>query len=94
VIEFIDGSDTGSPYEGKTGRLLRLEPEGDGWTGGRVLVEGIPFPTALLIDGEDRIYISVHGAFSAPNSGLVLRFDDLVATTSTGPPIVFAEPSP
>jgi hypothetical protein len=94
VIEFIDGSDTGSPYQGKTGRLLRLEPEGDGWTGGRVLVERIPFPTALLIDGEDRIYISVHGAFSAPNSGLVLRFDDLVATTSTGPPIVFTEPSP
>ncbi len=94
VIEFIDGSDTGSPYEGKTGRLLRLEPEGDGWTGGRVLVERIPVPTALLIDGEDRIYLSVHGAFSAPTSGLVLRFDDLVATTSTGPPIVFAEPSP
>jgi len=94
VIEFIDGSDTGSPYQGKTGRLVRLEPEGDGWTGGRVLVEGIPFPTALLIDDEDRIYISVHGAFSAPNSGLVLRFDDLVATTSTGPPIVFAVPSP
>ena len=94
VIEFIDGSDTGSPYRGRTGRLLRLEPEGAGWTEGRVLVEGMPFPTALLIDGDDRIYISVHGAFSAPNAGLVLRFDDLAQRTSSGSPLKFVESSP
>ena len=93
VIEFIDGTESDDPYRGKTGRLIRLEPEGDGWTAGRTLVQGLPFPTALLIDGEDRVYISVHGAFSAPNSGLVLRFDDLANRTSSGPPVDFEESS-
>jgi len=41
------------------------------------LVGGLPFPTALLIDGQDRAFVSVHGAFSEPESGLVIRFDDL-----------------
>ncbi len=94
VLEFVDGTETGDPYRGKTGRLLRLEPEGDGWKAGRVLVERMPFPTALLIDDEDRIYVSVHGAFSAPNSGLVLRFDDLAQVRSSEPPVVFVENSP
>jgi len=71
--------------------LKRLEPEGDGWTASRVLVQRMPFPTALLIDGEDRIYISVRGAFSSPNSGLVLRFDDLANRTSSGPPVDFED---
>lgn len=91
VLEFIDGTETGDPYRGKTGRLLRLEPEGDGWAAGQVLVQGLPFPTALLIDGQDRIYISVHGAFSPPNSGLVLRFDDLTRRGSSESPIGFAD---
>ena len=56
-----------------------------------MLVQRMPIPTALLIDGEDRIYISVHGAFSAPNSGLVLRFDDLANRTPSGPPIDFED---
>ena len=94
VIEFIDGTETGDPYRGTTGRLIRLEPEGDGWTAGRVLVRGMPFPTALLIDDRDRIYISVHGAFSSPNSGLVLRFDGVAQRSSNRPPIGFVESSP
>ncbi len=94
VLEFVDDTETGDPYRGKTGRLLRLDPEGDGWTGGRVLVERVPFPTALLIDGEDRIYISVHGAFSSPNTGLVLRFDDLAQRRPSEQPVVFVESSP
>jgi len=93
VLEFIDGTETGDPYRGKTGRLLRLEPTGDGWAAERVLVQRIPFPTALLIDDKDRIYISVHGAFSAPNSGLVVRFDDLATRTSGGRPIEYKENS-
>ncbi len=91
VLEFIDGTETGDPYRGKTGRLVRLETTADGWGAGRVLLQRIPFPTALLIDGEDRIYISVHGAFSAPNSGLVVRFDDLATRTSGGRPIDYKE---
>ncbi len=94
VLEFIDGTETSDPYRGKTGRLIRLEPQGDGWTTGRVLVQDMPFPTALLIDAEDRVYISVHGAFSSPNSGLVLRFDDLVRRTSSEPLIRFVDGSP
>ena len=94
VLEFIDGTETGDPYRGKTGRLIRLEPEGDGWIAGPVLVRGIPFPTALFIDGEDRIYISVYGAFSSPGSGLVVRFDDLAQRTLGGRPIEFAKASP
>jgi hypothetical protein len=93
VLEFIDGTETGDPYRGKTGRLLRLEPEGDGWASGQVLVQDLPFPTALLIDGQDRIYISVHGAFSPPNSGLVLRFDDLARRGSSEAPIRFVDSS-
>ena len=91
VIEFIDATETGDPYRGKTGRLIRLQPEGDDWVGRRVLVQGLPFPTALLIDDDDRIYISVHGAFSSPGSGLVVQFDDLAQRTSDGPPIRYAE---
>ena len=94
VIEFLESSETGDPYGGTTGRLIRLEPEGDGWIVGRVLVQGLPFPTALLIDGDDRIYISVHGAFSSPGSGLVVRFDDLAQTASNGLPIRFVDSSP
>ena len=73
VLEFGDASETGDPYRGKTGRLVRLERDGDGWAGGQVLVLGLPFPTALLIDADDRVYISVHGAFSSAGSGLVVR---------------------
>lgn len=94
VLEFLEASETGDPYRGTTGRLIRLEPEGDGWVAGRVLVEGLPFPTALLIGDDDRIYISVHGAFSSPGSGGVVRFDDLTQRTPDGLPIRFVESSP
>jgi hypothetical protein len=94
VLEFLESSETGDPYRGTTGRLIRLEPEGDGWIAGRVLVEGLPFPTALLIGDDDRIYISVRGAFSSPGSGVVVRFDDLTRRTPDGPPIRFVESSP
>jgi len=93
VLEFIDGTETSDPYRGKTGRLIRLEPQGDGWTEGRVLVQDMPFPTALLIDAGDRVYISVYGAFSQPNNRLVLRFDDLAQQASTDPPIRFVRRS-
>ncbi|MEE8376656.1 MAG: ScyD/ScyE family protein [Acidimicrobiia bacterium] len=94
VLEFQEASETGDLYRGTTGRLIRLEPEGDGWVAGRVLVEGLPFPTALLIGDDDRIYISVHGAFSSPGSGVVVRFDDLTQRTPVGLPIRFVESSP
>lgn len=89
VLEFIDDTESSDPYRGRTGQLVRLDPQDEGWTGRRVLVQNIPFPTALLIDRADRIYISVHGAFSVPGSGLVARFDDLATRTTDGPPIRF-----
>lgn len=56
-------------------------------------VHGLPFPTALLIDGRDRIYISVYGSFSQPSSGLVVRFDDLALRGSSEPPTRFTDSS-
>lgn len=91
VLEFVYAAETGDPYREKTGRLLRFEREGDGGRVGQVLVEGLPFPTALLIDADDRVYISVRGAFSPPNSGAVLRFDALVQRAGSESPIVFQE---
>ena len=90
VLEFIGDEDGSDPYRGKTGRLVRLELQGDRWKGEQVLVDGIPFPTALLIDNTDHVYVSVHGAFSAPGSGLVVQFDDLATRTVETPPIPFS----
>ncbi len=93
VLEFIDDTGSSDPYRGRVGRLLRLDPHGDGWASSVVLVQNLPFPTALLIDGHDRIYISVHGAFSGLNTGLVLRFDELATLPSPDLPIDFVDGS-
>ena len=94
VLEFIgdgDGDGDGSdPYREKTGRLVRLEPQGDRWTDQHVLVDDIPFPTALLIDNADHVYVSVHGAFSTSGSGLIARFDDIATRTVEMSPIPFS----
>ena len=90
VLEFIGDGDVSDPYRGKTGRLVRLEPRGDRWTDQQVLVDGIPFPTALLIDNADHVYVSVHGAFSTSGSGLIAQFDDLATRTLETPPIPFS----
>lgn len=91
VLEFIDGIETDDPYQGKTGRLLRFAPASDGWRDAQVLVERLPFPTALLIDAEDRIYVSIRGAFSAPETGLVVRFDRLADRAARQPPLLFQD---
>ena len=90
VLEFIGDQESNDPYRGKTGRLVRLNPLGDRWTDMHVLIDHIPFPTALLIDSSDRAYISVHGAFSEQGSGLVARFDDLATRTADTLPIPFS----
>jgi hypothetical protein len=77
VLEFVYASDADDPYRDKTGRLLRFRPQGKGWGAGQILVEGLPYPTALLINSDDQMYISIHGAFSPPGSGAVLQFKDL-----------------
>ena len=89
VLEFIDGTETDDPYRGKTGRLLRFAPASDGWQAGQVLIDRLPFPTALLIDAEDRIYVSIRGAFSSPGSGVVVRFDALAQRPPGLPPLQF-----
>ena len=79
VLEFVDAADPVHPYDGESGRLLRFE-RGDGdWKGPQVLVDGLAHPTSMLIGPNDEIYISVGGAFSAPHSGSVIRFDELAA---------------
>lgn len=93
VLEFIDDTGSSDPYRDRVGRLLRHDPRGDGWASGVVLVQNLPFPTALLVDGHDRIYISVHGAFSGPNTGLVLRFDELATRPLADQPIEFVDGS-
>ncbi len=91
VLEFVSAAETGDPYRGKTGRLLRFDRQGDGWSAGLVLVKGLPFPTALLIDDQDRSYVSVHGAFSSAESGLVIRFDDLAREPASRFPLEYSE---
>jgi hypothetical protein len=90
VLEFIGDGDVSDPYRGRTGRLVRLEPQGDRWNDQQVLVDDIPFPTALLIDKSDHVYVSVHGAFSASGSGLIAQFEDLATRTVETPPIAFS----
>ena len=94
VLEFIDGTESNDPYRDRTGRLIRLEPHAGQWTGQQVLVEGIPFPTALLINDADQAYISVHGAFSESGSGIVARFDDLAIRPTRDLPIRFIDDTP
>ncbi len=89
VLEFVSAAESGFPYPARTGRLLRFDRRGDGWSNGLVLVEGLPFPTALLIDDQDRGFVSVHGAFSSPESGIVIRFDDLVGESASGFPLEY-----
>ena len=89
VLEFVSAAEFGFPYPARTGRLLRFDRRGDGWSNGLVLVEGLPFPTALLIDDQDRGFVSVHGAFSSPESGLVIRFDDLAGESASGFPLEY-----
>ena len=89
VLEFVYASADSDPYRDKTGRLLRFSPQGEGWTAGQVLVEGIPYPTAMLFGPKDSLYMSVHGAFSAPQTGAVVRFDDLLTHGPGQAPIQF-----
>jgi hypothetical protein len=89
VLEFLDGTETEHPYQGKTGRLLRFAPTSTGWGEGQVLIDRLPFPTALLVDAGDRIYVSIRGAFSPPESGVVVRFDDLAERPPGLPPLQF-----
>jgi hypothetical protein len=89
VLEFVYARPTGDPYRAKTGRLLRFVPEGDRWTSGHVLVEGLPYPTALLFGPAHSLYISINGAFCPPHRGAVLRFDNLVPQRRGQTPLQF-----
>lgn len=71
--------------------LLRFDPEGDRWARGQVLVEGLPYPTALLITPDQRVYMSIHGAYSSPQTGAVLEFDGLVGRARSQVPVVYVE---
>ncbi len=89
VLEFIYATSTGDPYRNKTGRLLRFVRQGNRWAAGQVLVEDIPYPTSMLFGPNDSLYVSVHGAFSPPHSGVVVRFDGLVSQRQEQPPLQY-----
>jgi hypothetical protein len=89
VLEFIFADTSGDPYREKTGRLLRFTRQGDGWTAAQVLVEKLPYPTALLFGPDERLYISLHGAFSPAQSGVVARFDNLVSQRQGQAPLQY-----
>jgi hypothetical protein len=90
VLEFVYASETGDPYRGKTGRLIRFTPYGERrWGSPKVLVEGLPYPTALLINTKNEIYLTINGAFSPPASGAVLYFAKLVSQPEGELPIQY-----
>ena len=89
VLEFVYATPAADPYRAKTGRLLRFAPQGERWTSEQVLVEGLPYPSALLIGPDDSLYISINGAFSFTRNGAVLRFDNLTAQNWQRPPLQY-----
>jgi DNA-binding beta-propeller fold protein YncE len=89
VLEFADGDSLDEPYRNTVGRLLRFVRQGDGWGAGQVLVEALPYPTAMLLGPDGSLYLSIHGAFSPPGSGEVLRFDNLAYWTQAQSPLQY-----
>ena len=89
VLEFTDGDTSDEPYRDPVGRLLRFVRQGDGWGAGQNLVEGLPYPAAMLFGPDDSLYLSIHGAFSPPGSGVVLRFHDLAQWTQACSPLPY-----
>jgi hypothetical protein len=89
ILEFVYASQTGDPYRGKTGRLIRFASQGDRWGPAEILVEGLPYPTALLINSANHLYLSINGAFSPPGSGAILHFNNLASQQQRRPPIQY-----
>lgn len=83
VLEFAAAGVGADPYRNRLGRLVRLDPQGNRWAAPQVLIEELPYPTALLLAPDDSLYLTVHGAYSAPGSGAVVR---LHGVTSWAPP--------
>jgi hypothetical protein len=90
VLEFADGAGSSGPYRNTKGRLLRFVRQGYGWAAGQVLVEALPYPTAMLFGPDDSLYLSIHGAFSPSGSGAVLRFDKLACWTQAQLPLHYS----
>jgi hypothetical protein len=68
VLEFASGFKVGEGFRPRSGRLLRLR---DGRR--EVIVGQLPYPTALLVEPDQSVLISVSGAMSGPGAGGVLR---------------------
>ena len=92
VLEFVFASAEGHPYRDRTGRLLRFEPTSAGWEGGQVLLEGLPHPTAVLVESDGTICITVHGAYSEPGQGMVLSLAATEFDSANAPTIQYTEP--
>lgn len=70
VLEFSDGGTPAQPaYRPKSGRLLRVEPDGRP----TVVLERLNYPTALLFAPTGDLYLAVNGAFSKTREGAILK---------------------
>ena len=92
VLEFTFAIVEGHPYRDGTGRLLRFEPTSAGWEDGRVLLEGLPFPTDVLVESDGTIYVTVHGAYSEAGQGMILSLAATEFDSADAPAIQYAEP--
>ena len=70
VLEFSQGFDSESTelFTPNSGRLLRISGDRR-----HVVLDGLAFPTALLITPSDDVYISHRGGISSPGTGEVAR---------------------
>ena len=69
VLEFSDVLQPTKPYTAGTGRLLRIAKDG----AQTIVLDRLNYPTAMIFSRTGDLYIAVHGAFSAPGQGMIVK---------------------
>lgn len=67
-----------------SGSIIRITPDGTG----EVLIEGLPFATAIAIDADGNGYVAING-IAIPEAGMVVYYEGL--TAMEGQPITQPE---
>lgn len=67
-----------------SGSIVRIMPDGSA----EVLVEGLPFATAIALDADGNGYVTING-IAIPNAGMVVRYEGL--TEMEGTPLAAME---
>lgn len=67
-----------------SGSIVRIMPDGSA----EVLVEGLPFATAIALDADGNGYVTING-IAIPNAGMVVRYEGL--TEMEGTPLATME---